>query len=89
VSGYTDEAAAKARVEATVISLRTSGSRPAAVKVNGLDATVLNSAGSATLVISIGARTVVITLVDKVVPIANRGKALLAVGELAVKNLPT
>lgn len=88
ISGYTDETAAKDRVEATVVSLRTAGNKPSPTKVGGLDATLLSGAGPSTLVLSTGPRTIVISLADRVVPIANRAKALVAVGELAVKNLP-
>jgi hypothetical protein len=89
VSSYTDEAAATDRVQSTVTGLRGQGARPTDVQVRGLKATVLAGAGtSGTLVIATGARTVVISLADRVVHGGTTVKALTAVAELALKNLP-
>jgi hypothetical protein len=88
VSTYTDDAAATQRVENTVVSLRSQGARPTDVQVGGLPAKVLTGAGAATLVVATGNRTIVISIADRVVPPANTVKALTAVGNLAMKNLP-
>jgi hypothetical protein len=88
VSTYADDAAATQRVATTVTDLRGQGLRPTDVQVGGRPATVLAGGGGATLVVATGNRTVVITMVDQVVPAANRVKALTAVGNLAMKNLP-
>lgn len=88
VSTYSDDAAATQRVESTVTDLRGNGASPTDVQVGGAAAKVLTGAGAATLVVASGNRTVVISLADKVVPAANTVKALTAVGNLAMKNLP-
>jgi hypothetical protein len=48
VSTYTDEAAAKDRVESTIVSLRGDGAAPHPVTANGLAANVLTGAGVGT-----------------------------------------
>jgi hypothetical protein len=88
VSTYTDDAAAKDRVETTVVGLRGDGASPHPVKANGLDATVLTGAGVGTFVVATGNRTIVITLAPRVVPGARTIDALTKVGELALKNIP-
>jgi hypothetical protein len=88
VSTYTDEAAAKDRVESTIVSLRGDGAAPHPVTANGLDANVLTGAGVGTFVVATGNRTIVITLAPRVVPGAKTIDALTKVGELALKNIP-
>jgi hypothetical protein len=90
VSTYTDETAAQDRVQATVVELRTEGSAPIQVQVNGQPATVLIGQGPATLVLAAGTRTIVISLLPHVVLHGDQTKAVLtAIGALAVKNLPS
>jgi hypothetical protein len=90
VSTYTDETAAQDRVQATVVELRGEGSAPSQVQVNGQPATVLIGRGPATLVLATGTRTIVISLAPRVIQHGNETpKALTAVAELAVKNLPS
>jgi hypothetical protein len=88
VSTYTDEAAAKDRVESTIVSLRGDGATPHPVTANGVEANVLTGAGVGTFVCATGNRTVVVTLAPKVVPGAKTIDALTKVGELALKNIP-
>lgn len=89
VSTYTDETAAQQRVQTTVVDLRTQGSAPIQIQVNGQPATVLIGRGPATLVLAAGTRTMVISMEPHVIQHGDQTtKVLTAVGELAVKNLP-
>jgi hypothetical protein len=88
VSTYTDDAAAKDRVETTIVGLRGDGASPHPVTANGAAATVLTGAGVGTFVAAVGNRTVVITLAPRVVPGVKTVDALTKVGELALKNIP-
>jgi len=88
VSTYTDTASATKRVRVTVTGLREQGSRPSQVQVGGNPGTVLIGVGPALLVVATGTRTVAVSLYPGLVPGGQTASRLLAVGELAVKNLP-
>jgi hypothetical protein len=86
VSVYTDAAAAEDRVEATVLAARSEGATPRPVKVAGKPATALLGP-SPLIVVADETRTVAITFAKGLVR-GDPTTSLVAVAELALKNLP-
>jgi hypothetical protein len=86
VSVYTDAAAATKRVESTVVAARSEGASPRDVQVAGKPATALLGPRPL-IVLAAETRTVAITF-DRLLVRGDPTKALVAVAELALKNLP-
>jgi hypothetical protein len=86
VSAYADAAAATDRVETTVIASRSEGAGPRTVQVAGMAATALLGK-SPLLVFAVDTRTLAVTFGPGLVR-GDPAKRLVAVAELALKNLP-
>ena len=86
VSAYTDAESATERVDATVVAARSEGASPREVQVGGKPATALLGP-SPLIVFASDTRTVAITFGHLLVR-GDPTKPLVAVAELALKNLP-
>jgi hypothetical protein len=87
VSVYTDAESATKRVDATVLDARSKGAAPRQVQVNGRPGTILLGAGVQELVAAVDTRTLALNFARGLVR-GDPTPRLLAVAELALKNLP-
>jgi hypothetical protein len=87
VSVYTDAESATKRVDATVLDARSRGAAPKQVQVGGHPGTVLLGAGFQELVVAADTRTLALSFAGGLIR-GDPSPRLLAVAELALKNLP-
>jgi len=87
ISVYADAGWATKRIESTVTASRSEGAAPKQVQVSGRPATVLLGAGPPLIVLALDTRTIAISFGNLLVR-GDPTRALVAVAELAVKNLP-